>query len=249
MIKCSIDRKAKLIDYFDEHWYDVGNNVILPSVTSILDKTLSKGYGFNQWLMNTGNESKVIAREAAESGSKLHNAIENLINGGTVSAELGNYTKEEWKKLNDWVNWYKTLKIKPISTETTVFDEELGYAGTADFICKINGEVWLLDWKTGNSIHDTAYLQVASYWHAWNLRNKPKIQRCGVVHVGASIRTAKDLNNVGIKVEEVDFERDFEIFKNTLVIYKRLCPNDKAPTSVYPLELSLESEVKDEING
>ena len=86
MNKFSIDKKAKLIDYFNEHWYDIGNGVILPSVTSILDKTLSKGYGFNQWLMNNGNESKVIAREAAESGSKLHNAIEMMIQGNVVSA-------------------------------------------------------------------------------------------------------------------------------------------------------------------
>ena len=243
MIKCRIDKKAKLIDYFSEHWYDIGDNIILPSVTSILDKTLSKGFAFNQWLMNNGNESKVIAREAAESGSKLHNAIEMMIQGNIVSAELGNFTKEEWVKLNNWVNWHKTLKIQPITTETTVYDEELGYAGTADYICKINGEVWLLDWKTGNNIHDTAHLQVASYWHAWNRKNEPKIQRCGIVHVGASIKAQKDLNNIGIKVEELNFEQDFEIFKNVLAIYKRLCPNDKAPTSIYPLELSLESEV------
>jgi hypothetical protein len=229
-----------LIDYFDEHWYKVSDEVILPSVTSILGKVLSKGPQFESWLKNTGNESTYIVRKAAESGTKIHNAIENLINGISINAICGAFEKDEWRKLVNFVRWYKELDIKVEKSESTIADVDYGYAGTIDFIGYINGEKWLLDWKSGNSIHKEAHLQVAAYVNAYNKNNPDSpIQKAGIVHLGALNRTKKDLNNIGISVTPVDFEEKFKTFINVLEIYKSEFPNDKPPVSEFPMELKI----------
>ena len=241
--KYDIDKKAKLINYWQEHWYLV-DDVYLPSVTSVLGMTLSKGAGFEQWLRDTGNESKIIARESAESGSKIHNAIEMLCLGNELNGE--EYTVFEWEKIINFVNWFNELNVEVIANETTVYSLTDRVAGTADFIGVINGEIWLLDWKTGKSIHESANMQVASYVKYWNANNKIKIQRAGVVHIGASTKTQKDLNNVGVKLTEIDIDREYDNFKHVLSLYNSLYPNRKAPNTTYPLTIKLKKGVKNE---
>lgn len=248
-IKASIDTEAKLIDFWDEHWYNIQNSdssiqATYPSVTSVIDKILAKGFAFENFLRQTGLESRVITREAAESGSRIHNAIENLINGNSLSALDEKFTLNEWKKLNNWLNWYEELAIEPICTEKIVYDTTLEVAGTADFICRINGEVWLLDWKSGNNIYSASHLQVSAYAKFWNkLKNIPKIKHAGIVHIGATNKKKDGLNNTGVKVIEVDINQNFKTFKELKKLYDWQFPNEKAPTNIYPLELQLKGGV------
>lgn len=235
------------IEYFNEHWYKVpGHEELLPSTTHIINQVVSKGYGFEEWLKSVGHESNYIVREAQESGSKLHHAIEQLIKGEQVVAEqpiIGGekYDKNEWKKLNQWVDWMKQYKVEPLASEMIVYDERS--AGTLDCIAKINGEIWVLDWKTGNDVHESAKFQVADYFHkAQTGEFKPV--KAGIVHIGASNRTFKELNAPGVKLIEVDTKVYGEGFDNIYKLYKLLYPNEKAPTDVYPLELCLRKEVK-----
>jgi hypothetical protein len=243
---------VKLIDYFDEHWYEISDELILPSVTSIIGKVIAKGFAFEEWLRNTGQESKKITREAAESGSKIHNAIEDLLKGNVINAMSGYFTKDEWRKLVNFQRWYEELSIECIESEAIIFDEELGYAGTIDFIGWIinpktkEREKWLLDWKSGNAIHKEAYQQVAGYMNAYNKREENKaepIKKCGVVHLGASNRTQKDYNNIGVSLTPVDFNESFEAFSLTLQLYKLLFPNEQAPVSEFPMEIKLHKQV------
>lgn len=241
---------VKLIDYFDEHWYKINDELILPSVTSIIGKVIAKGFAFEEWLRNTGQESKKITREAAESGSKIHKAIEDLLNGNVINAMGGYFTKDEWRKLVNFQRWYDELGIECIESETIIFDEELGYAGTIDFIGWIinpktrEREKWLLDWKSGNAIHKEAHQQVAGYMNAYNKKeeNEP-IQKCGIVHLGALNKTKKDLNNIGVSLTPVDFDENFEAFNLTLKLYKLLLPNEQAPVSEFPMEIKLHKQV------
>jgi hypothetical protein len=40
--------------------------------------------------------------------------------------------------------------LRPLEVEAYLLNETLGYGGTCDLIAEIDGEVWLLDWKTGS---------------------------------------------------------------------------------------------------
>lgn len=256
MLKASIMYETKLIDFWHQHWYrimgELGQEIaILPSVTSILDLTLNKGEQFNQYLKNNGLQADVIMKRAGENGTKIHAAVEKMINGGMVSAVEDEFEEPEWKKLCNFVNWYKGLDITPIITEKTVYDLDLGYAGTVDFVCKIGSDNWLIDWKSGNNVYNSGHFQVAAYVKAWNKlqRGAPKpikIKRAGIVHIGGCTKTKKDFNNIGVKMYEVDINKSFIAFKKILTLYNTVFPNRTAPTSIYPLELSLNGGVEDE---
>lgn len=241
----------KLISYFNQHFYEIpGLPEPLPSVTKILG-VIHKGYGYDQWLKDTGENADYITRRASESGVKLHNAFERAVKGETVECqtEFENFDEKEWQKFLNWVNWYTNLNIKPLLLEVTVFSEADGVAGTADLIAEVelNGqkEVILFDYKTGNNIYETSHLQVSAYFKYYNdlvdsgYFSTPKATMCGILHIGANIRTAKELNNVGVKFEETDSESDYISYGYALQLFRRFNPNLKAPIKDYPAEVKL----------
>ena len=247
-----MDNGVKLINYFNEHFYDVpGIDHKLKSVSMILS-IIAKGWSYEEWLKDVGRNADYIVKQAQESGSKLHNAFEMALLGNTISADDGQvqYTKKEWQKYMNWCNWYEGLDIKPYLLENVVFSKELDVAGTFDGVFEIKGTkesdgVWLLDWKTGNSIWETSKLQVAAYATMLNIMidegliSCPKITRAGIVHVGAAIKTKKELQNVGVKVEEANIAVEFDNFEMALALFNRFNPDIKAPVDDFPLERKL----------
>jgi len=53
-----------------------------------------------------------------------------------------------------------------IENEVTLWSRSYGYAGTADFIARIDGKVLLCDLKTGRSLHDEVGLQLSALKNA-----------------------------------------------------------------------------------
>lgn len=220
------------IDYFDEHWYKLPSGNIVPSVTSVIGLATNKGYGFDQWLRDTGNESKTILREAAESGSKVHNGIENLLLGNSIRADDYNFNIREWKKLHAFKNWWGGFDTDVKQVEYIVYSEEWGVAGTVDLLADIDGKMVMIDWKTGNNVHETAYQQLAAYFYMSKSLGLPA-DEAWVVHVGAK-------NKKLIKVNEVDVEKWIKRFKLSLDTYKFDYPKKRAPSLEFPIEISLD---------
>ncbi|MHA1972993.1 MAG: PD-(D/E)XK nuclease family protein [Candidatus Hodarchaeales archaeon] len=253
------------IDWWEEHHYSIKGKIndTVPSVTKILGDVIAKGYGFDNWLKSVGPNASYLSRKAADSGSKLHNAFEQLICGSEIDVELGIWEKDEWKKLQYFYDWYNGLDIEPIAVEQVVYSTKWiaelvegkttikSLAGTADFICRINGEVWLLDWKTGNAIYDTSEMQLAAYAVMWNemvrdgIIDAPLVKRVGVVHVGSKHKKVvkEKMQGVGVGVTEVDVLKDKASFENTVQLWARLNPTYKKPIVDYPPKFKLEKGV------
>jgi hypothetical protein len=255
----------KRTEWFSEHWYSV-NSVENPlkSVTMVLG-VVDKGYAYSEWLKATGINSDYISRIAKEKGSFLHNTIERAIYGEEISVDHGFgeiMEKREWIKLENWFNWWEWMlaenELETHRVEQIVYNQRLGVAGTADWIGKVNGEVWLFDWKTGNAIHDESDLQVSIYAYMYNKMIERKeidaepIQRVAVVHVGA--KNKKNMKGTyhakGIKVHEVVDWNTYGVrnFRNVLETFNWKNPDIKAPNEehLYNFKLSggtLESEV------
>src|SRR5262245_53825616 len=56
-----------------------------------------------------------------------------------------------------WQDWAKDVSFTPLLVEVPVSCRGCGYAGTADWIGKVNGVVTLGDYKTGKAIYPEAY--------------------------------------------------------------------------------------------
>lgn len=99
-------------------------------------------------------------------------------------------TEAPWhirQHLEHWAAWLADTKAEPVHVEACVVSARHRYAGTLDAIARIDGQLWLLDIKTGRRIPETAPLQLAAYRWADHIDDTPMppIDRCAVIHLTA----------------------------------------------------------------
>ena len=237
----------------DERWYwksvidktiPKATEVFVPSVTWITS-FYPKGVAYFKWLANLGwNEAEAAKQAAADKGSKVHKAIVDLIDGKDIPMDAKyvnpsteqpeELTVEEWEALMSFRDWFVLTKPQVLARESVVFSDEYGYAGTIDIFCKIEGETWLIDFKTGQYIWPSSELQVSAYKHAFE---KP-IDKLGILQLG--YRRNKNL----FKLTEV--EDQFSLFLAAKQIWAKETTGDAPVQKDLPLILSLKVEEKDE---
>jgi hypothetical protein len=96
--------------------------------------------------------------EAAVRGTDVHALAERVVAGEevTVPDHLVGFV-EGYAKLLD------TTRLEPLLVEAQVASRTYWFAGTADLIARIDGEVGLLDLKTSSGIYGETALQTAAY--------------------------------------------------------------------------------------
>lgn len=194
------------ITIVDERWYIDNKGVFVPSSTWI-SSFYPKGVGFYKWLAETGwDEAEEIKVLAGERGSKVHQAITDLIGGQEVRMDSKyinpstgveeELTADEYDCVVSFKRFFDEVKPRIVAVEITVFNSEFGYAGTIDIVCEIEGEYWILDVKTGQSIWPAYELQLSSYKHAYpgvtsfethgskKIKVIKPIERLGIIQVG-----------------------------------------------------------------
>ena len=156
--KNRLDFKADLkqINFLDRRVYKRDEGVYYPSVTTIL-QYMPKNKFFDNWLKDVGHNADLIMRKAGKEGTQVHEAAEALVKGEEVNwmDDYGNakYSQIVWEMILKFYDFWNTYKPELISTEEFVFSDKFKYAGTADLVVKMDGETWLLDLKTSNSLH------------------------------------------------------------------------------------------------
>jgi len=118
-------------------------------------------------LKEVGSNADIIMRRAGEEGTQVHTAIEAYLKGEEVNwlNEWGStkYSLKVWQMILKFVDFWETYKPTLIESEVHIFSDELEIAGTLDLVVEIEGELWLLDIKTSNYLHDSYDLQLACY--------------------------------------------------------------------------------------
>ena len=248
-MKIFFDEDSSQLNILDERYYQSNKNkdVYYPGVTTILD-AYYKGYGYSEWLKQVGYNADEIVRKAAEQGSNVHNMIEMYLNGFEVSWINENeekYTLAEWQMFCKFIEFFEKYKPEVLAIEFQFCNENLGFGGTLDLICKIGAEVWLIDHKTSNYIHKTHELQLAAYRKAWNeLNPQYEINRSGILWLNAKTRgEAKDkIQSKGWQLKEFDrdWKEAYKLFVHTQAIWKEENPNYKPRNQFYPSSFKLE---------
>lgn len=99
---------------------------------------------------------------AADLGSEVHAVCEAIAKGenpGPIHPEIEGFIEGFHRFLDKYQPEFLWI-------EQTVFSDQYGYAGTADALMRIDGEVVLGDWKSGKSTYPEAALQCSLYQHA-----------------------------------------------------------------------------------
>jgi len=223
---------------YDEtkHTYMVKGEQV-PAVTRIVDAVSPKSLtdwaaytGADWWLNNYdrgtkgGGDEEVlysgirnahrdISRKAQNIGSDVHKWIELWIkfkiHGGSAIAD---YPYEAKTPMENFHKWVESREVEWIDSEKKVYSKFWNYAGTIDALAKINGELYVIDFKTSAKIYKEYYLQVYGYAQAIHEMVNDDSNK----HYPKGMIVRLDKNEK--KFQEVAFECEPRVFHNALSI-------------------------------
>lgn len=208
-----VDKEKKILQVttVDERWYvrdktnpETGEAQpeFVPSVTWICDH-YPKGVAFYKWLASKGwDEAEAIKTAAGEKGSRVHRAIQDLIEGREVAIDAKyptssddkpqELTFEEYEAVMSFARWHQENKPEFLAWEFYVWGD--GYAGTVDLLCRIDGQVYIVDFKTSAYIWPSHELQVSAYKHALGMKDdkgEPVEVKLAILQVGYRMNKKK----------------------------------------------------------
>lgn len=190
--------------FFEEtHRYANENGVVLPGVTSILSMLSASFYG---------RLDKNVLAHAAEVGHAVHACIEYAIAGELDESSID----EEWLPYYEaWTLWRNEFKPSFKYTE-----KKLGcdfFCGTVDCVAELDGNLYVIDWKTTSKLMKSVSLQTAAY----ELLVRQWIQQEENRRVPLLRRAALQLKDNGkFNFEVFDDIEDYRRFANCLELYQ-----------------------------
>lgn len=240
------DKEQQRVDIFNERWYrHPQTKEFYRNVTTILG-VIDKGYGFEEFLKGNGFNADIIVKRAGDFGTIFHQMVETFLKGGTVSyydyTNLGDSIATQlWERFSTWHDFWEELnrehviEYKEEGVEYIVYNEEQGYAGTVDFICKVDGEPQIFDWKTGNNIYPTSKQQLIAYM------NPLGIKKGNLVLIPREY-----INKKGYRITPVEYTKEeYDLFLATKKVFDA---NNKDKPKILTLPLTYKKE-EDETNN
>jgi len=195
------------VDYIQEKWYhydDEEFGIVAPGVFEEARTAFAR------------------KRDAsANVGTLTHKWVEKLVEG-LLGAKYGlpqvledMPRDEKIAHMTDkFVKWIKDNKVEFLSSEEQVYSREHWYAGTYDFMCKIDSKVYLGDLKTSSGIYDEMFFQTAAYQLAH--------EEMGGENVDGNLIVNCKKDGKLDWMASTEYEQNKQAFLGALAIYKRL---------------------------
>lgn len=98
--------------------------------------------------------------DAGTIGSFVHNWVEDYIKGKKPAMPVNVDLQEAIKK---FLGWKIDNEVEFLTSEQVCYSKKYNYTGTLDFICKIDGKLYLGDLKTSKGIYPEYLMQTAAY--------------------------------------------------------------------------------------
>lgn len=155
--------------------------------------------------------------DAGVKGTDVHAQIEDIINEA-IKDSNGFITKEykdSDSQVVKFVEWAIQKNVKFLASEQRLYSENLWCAGTADFICEIDGKLYIGDVKTSSGIYPEYFLQASAY-----ARFAEEMGMYKGFH-GVVIVNVKKTGGIEVK-ENYDIDGNWEAFKSAVVLMKQL---------------------------
>lgn len=113
------------------------------------------------------NYHEGVLEDAAEMGTWLHEYVQADVDGSQEDyPDLDVAHDSHWEMVEEWNKFKAEHDIRAHHTEKTVWNEELGYAGTLDGLWEFDGKLALMDIKTSRGLYTSTWMQLAALWNA-----------------------------------------------------------------------------------
>ncbi len=120
------------------------------------------------WAYNRGKAGLELYESrdrAASAGTIVHERIMAYYKGYEI--DNSNIAPDVWEatenSMKSFYEWARPRDVKPIMIEEPSVSEKYQYGGTFDILGEMDGELTLLDFKTGSNLYDEHFIQLAGY--------------------------------------------------------------------------------------
>jgi hypothetical protein len=103
-----------------------------------------------------------VRDDAADMGTAIHEWIQADLDSRLPYPDLSNQGDPFWQMVDEWEKWKKGKDIEAVFTERTVWNDELGYAGTFDGVWTVDGQYGLMDIKSSRGLYSSTWMQLAA---------------------------------------------------------------------------------------
>ncbi len=107
---------------------------------------------------------RAVAKEAAGIGSAVHAWAEAFAHGARPDLPADPRTRNG---VEGFLSWCGAHAVEFVSTEVRVYSRAFHYAGTFDFLARVDGKLMLGDYKVSSGIYPEYYFQTAAYAQAY----------------------------------------------------------------------------------
>jgi len=197
--------KLERIDSPNGRLYKLDENVHVPSVTTVLDRTKDKT-ALKEWAHRVGQaEADRQKEEAAYIGTWMHATLEHILEGKPLS--LG----RDWKAMKGHHMAF-TLANRYFGAISEIHGSEVGlyykdrYAGTTDLVATYRGKLAIIDFKQSVKPKRHEYItdyfhQLAAYAVAHDLRHGTSIDYAAVL-IAVQDGTTQEFTTTGREFQE-----------------------------------------------
>lgn len=178
--------------YFDYYEY---KGMGVPRATRIIDQCINKEF-LIQWAAKLGKQKYFFEKNKATTiGSRTHELIEEYLTSGTFAERIFYKIPPSMKKnvsiaFDNFKEWMNNMANNGYFISDIIAMEKVitcpYFGGTVDCICRINGRVYLIDFKTSKKISPEYLLQVCAYTWIINsgyVESLPRIDGVGIIRV------------------------------------------------------------------
>lgn len=162
----------------DKYMYD---GKYVPRVNTILSAMLHEDY-LMKWSNSIGlyrhKKYEDALASAANIGTIVHEAIERFIKTGEVLRQE-NTPPEAYNAFQSFLEWWsiiKTHEVEVLMEETQLICKYFG--GTLDLLIRIDGRIYLVDFKTSNHSSYKHFLQLSAYRYMLKLIHNIDVDGC-----------------------------------------------------------------------
>ena len=189
----------------------------VPSVTTVLNQWGIKTQPLVYWAWKQGERGvSLYEKPEADVGTIAHMMIDADVKG--KEADFSRFPEELIEQARtcykSFEQWQKRHQFQPIETEISLISEQHQYGGTIDCIARIDGELSIVDWKTGKDVYEDYIIQIVSYEKLWN-ENFPDHPITGGYHL---IRTGKEIVSFDYRWYQ-EFPHAWEVFLKLRELY------------------------------
>lgn len=160
----------------------------LPGTTTICGIAKESG-GLIQWAYKSGREHERLVAQGKEAPRHLYDVVDRAADIGTLAhecceadikgipiPEIPPDKKEAvMTAYGQYHAWKAQTKLKIVGSEVAMVSELHRFGGTLDFVCEIDGQLCLGDFKTSSAVYPEMLMQLAAYRELWNETQERKI--------------------------------------------------------------------------